>query len=70
MTSQTTKKRSLKDGDQEKLIALARRCLHLAYVWNDHNFPEAHIEAREQAQRLGINSFEAANEFLGRVGHL
>lgn len=44
--------------------ALARRCLWLAFCWNDHNFGPAHEEARKEALKHGIDSFEAANEWL------
>ncbi len=44
--------------------ALARRCLWLAFVWNDHNFGPAHLEARKEAESHGITSFEAANSWL------
>ncbi|RJX83451.1 hypothetical protein D3M70_00010 [Pseudomonas sp. LS-2] len=47
-----------------KLQSLARRTLWLAYVWNDHNFGPAHQEARTEAKKNGIESFEQANEFL------
>lgn len=67
MESKTTKTSDVQMSEQDKLLALAKRCLFLAYVWNDYNFADAHIEAREQAQRLGINNLEMANEFLGRV---
>lgn len=67
MTIKREKRPDVQMPEQDKLLALAKRCLFLAYVWNDHNFADAHIEAREQAQRLGINNLEMANEFLGRV---
>ncbi len=44
--------------------ALARRCLWLAFCWNDHNFGPAHEEARKEALKHGIDSFDAANEWL------
>jgi hypothetical protein len=44
--------------------AMARRLLWLAYAWNDHNFDAAHIEARREAAKYGIRSFEDANAWL------
>lgn len=44
--------------------ALARRCLWLAFCWNDHNFGPAHEEARKEALKHGIDSFDAENEWL------
>lgn len=46
------------------LIALARRTLWLAYVWNDHNFDAAHLYAKREAQQHGINSFDQAQAWL------
>jgi hypothetical protein len=43
---------------------LARRCLWLAFVWNDHNFERADVEARKEAEKHGIHSFEEANEWI------
>lgn len=48
----------------EALVKLARRCLWLAYVWNDHNFDAAHTCARKTAQDVGIKSFDEANTWL------
>jgi len=48
----------------EALVKLARRCLWLAYVWNDHNFDAAHVCARKTAEDVGIESFEGANTWL------
>jgi len=44
--------------------AMARRLLWLAFCWNDHNFDEAHIEARREAEKHGIRSFDEANAWL------
>jgi hypothetical protein len=44
--------------------ALARRCLWLAFCWNDHNFGPAHKVARKEALQHGITSFDEANEWL------
>ena len=44
--------------------ALARRCLWIAYVWNDHNFLGAYKYAREEAESHGITGFDEANEWL------
>ena len=44
--------------------ALARRCLWIAFCWNDHNFEAAHKEARKEAEKHGITSFDEANHFL------
>jgi hypothetical protein len=51
--------------DESTLLALARRCLWIAYVWNDHNFVEdAHKYAKEEAEKCGIKSFEQSNDWL------
>lgn len=47
--------------------SMARRLLWLAFVWNDHNFEEAHIEARREAEAHGITTLEQANEWLSRI---
>lgn len=49
---------------QGPLLALARRCLWIAYAWNDHNFDAAHICAKRQAVAAGIASFEQANDWI------
>jgi predicted nicotinamide N-methyase len=54
----------------EKLQALARRTLWIAYVWNDHNFYAACVEARTEAEKHGIHNFEEANEFLSSLGEV
>lgn len=46
---------------------LARRCLWIAYVWNDHNFDACHIYARQSAKKHGINSFEQAGRWLAAL---
>lgn len=51
-------------GLDETLLKLARRTLWIAYVWNDHNFGPAHIEARNTCKALGIMTFDQANEWL------
>ena len=43
---------------------MARRLLWIAFSWNDHNCEAAHIEARKEAARHGINNFDQANEWL------
>lgn len=52
------------EKNQESIQALARRTLWIAYCWNDHNFGPAHLEARREAERAGIGSFEEANKFI------
>ncbi len=53
-----------------ELLSLARRCLWIAYVWNDHNFQRRPDQyAREQAQDLGINSFEEANAWIEKINN-
>jgi len=47
--------------------SMARRLLWLAFVWNDHNFEKAHIEARREAEAHGITTLEQANEWLSRI---
>lgn len=49
---------------ESALHSLARRCLWIAYCWNEHNFSEAHTYARKTAQELGINDFDEANRWL------
>jgi len=49
---------------QQAIQALARRTLWIAYCWNDHNFGPAHVEARKEAERFGIDGFHAANAFI------
>ena len=51
----------------EQLLLLSRRTLHIAYVWNDHNFEAAHKIARETAKECGINSMEEAEDFMQKV---
>lgn len=48
------------------LQALARRCLWIAYVWNDHNFEPAHRYAVRTAEECGIFSLEDANRWLAQ----
>lgn len=45
-------------------VALARRLLWIAYVWNDHNFDYAHREARREAEKHGITNLDEANAWL------
>jgi hypothetical protein len=52
------------EKNQQAIQALARRTLWIAFCWNDHNFGPAHLEARKEAERAGIDSFEAANRFI------
>jgi hypothetical protein len=52
------------EPDPVALYKLARRCLWIAYVWNDHNFDYAHKYARETAEECGVNSFDDANDWL------
>lgn len=47
--------------------SMARRLLWLAFVWNDHNFEKAHIEARREAEAHGITTLKQANEWLSRI---
>lgn len=68
MTNQTPD--STKPSEREELIALARRCLWIAYCWNDHNFEPANTYARTEAEKLGIQSFEHANEWLDKAALL
>lgn len=48
----------------QPVYAMAYRLLWLAFVWNDHNFEDAHIEARDTALEFGITSFDEANAWL------
>ena len=49
---------------ESTLCALARRCLWIAYVWNDHNFEAAHKYAQQEANEHGIKSFKQASDWL------
>lgn len=51
-------------SETNPMQALARRCLWIAYCWNDHNFKSAHLYARREAEAHGIRSFEDANRWL------
>lgn len=53
--------------DDERLLLLARRTLHTAFAWNDHNFEPAHKMAKQEAKDCGIDSTEEAEEFLQRI---
>jgi hypothetical protein len=48
----------------EALHDLARRCLWIAYCWNDHNFEHPQQYARNTAKLHGISSFEDAQAWL------
>lgn len=52
------------EASAETTLKLARRLLWIAFCWNDHNFDDAHIEARRTAEECGLKSFEQANEWL------
>lgn len=52
------------DVPDSTTYALARRTLHLAYAWNDHNFDAAHLLARQTAEEVGIHSAEEAEAWL------
>jgi len=52
-----------------KLYELARRTLHIAYVWNDHNFPHPKSLCRATAEEYGFTSFDDANNFLEDARH-
>ena len=49
------------------LIPMARRALHIAFVWNDHNYPSCRNMALDTAEEYGIKSFEDANTVLKSV---
>lgn len=57
-------KKSVTAEQYRILVILARRALHIAYVWNDHNFPPAHMAARETAKSLNIYDLDGANDFI------
>lgn len=57
-------KKSITAEQYRTLVILARRAMHIAYVWNDHNFQPAHILARETAKSLDIHDLDEANDFL------
>lgn len=50
--------------EYRKLVTLARRALHTAFVWNDHNFECAGKLAGKTAKSVGINSVDDANNFI------
>ena len=49
------------------LIPMARRALHIAFVWNDHTYPSCRKMALDTAEECGIKSFEDANTVLKSV---
>jgi hypothetical protein len=53
--------------DPMVLHKLARRCLWIAYVWNDHNFDAAYKCARKTAEECGVHSFDDANDWLNAL---
>lgn len=55
--------------ENEALRKLAFRTLWLAYVWNDHNFKAAHLEARATCEALGIGSFDEANAWIESINN-
>lgn len=55
------------EPDNETLLKLARRCLWIAFVWNDHNFKAAHTYAKREAEECGIDSFDAANVWIAQA---
>lgn len=57
----------INEDQYRKLVILARRALHTAYVWNDHNFECARKLAGETAKSVGINSFDSANNFIASL---
>jgi hypothetical protein len=52
------------DLEQTALYRLARQTLHLAFVWNDHNFNHPRDAAVSLCNDLGIKSFTDANNWL------
>ena len=54
----------VQEPSEAALQALARRCLWIAYCWNDHNFKEAYTYARLTAQKHGVHNFDEANEWI------
>lgn len=59
-----------RDGkaSRDEAVKLARRTLWIAFNWNDHNFGPAHLQARKEAEELGITTFEQANAWLEAQG--
>lgn len=57
----------VRDVTTEPTYQMVRRLLFLAFCWNDHNFEAAHIEARNEAAKWGINSMEDAQAFLDSI---
>lgn len=57
----------ISDEQYRKLVILARRALHTAFVWNDHNFECARKLSEETAKSVGITSFDSANNFIASL---
>ncbi len=55
---------TIRTKDYQKLVALSRRTLHIAYCWNDHNNIPSHQMAKDTARDEGIESFDDANKFI------
>lgn len=50
---------------------LVRNQLWIAYVWNDHNFPNMPEHyAREAAHTSKVTNFDEANELIGKIEQL
>lgn len=54
----------LTNSDINNVIKLARRTLHIALCWNDHNFKSYHELAKDDVLSAGIDNIEDANKWL------
>lgn len=58
----------LTDDEFKILYDLARRTLHTAYVWNDHNNLEQPVEmCRETCRGNGLDSLAESQIFLKKI---
>ena len=62
-----TEQNYLPAEEYEKLVALARRTLWIAYCWNDHNFAAPETYATSDAKTNGFKDLEDANKWLSSL---
>jgi hypothetical protein len=56
------------DAKDVDLVKLARQTLHLAWVYNDHNFEKSAKQmARDISIECGIRDLDEANEYLSAM---
>ena len=51
----------------EGTYELARRCLWIAFTWNDHNFQAPWKYARDEAAKFGITNIDQANAWIDKA---